>query len=213
MQYELIFLKLLTEYWQAARAEWDRSGGNIPKNPLALTPGHPPKEFEEVVLEFLDDYFRRVPEPEPDPIPGMTWPKGPVWVFPPKVVHVPVTIRAKSMPGREFVGLAEIIAQEAYEEDGKAALSRWIKLRDIWLKQGLLIDTAKNLTGLAQAAKPARPPKPEKGADLTLWFDWYHASLAAGYAVILKEIAYETGYHEGTIKQKHILYKKEKGLK
>jgi hypothetical protein len=125
MQDNLVFLKPLIEYWQVAHAEWLRFGGDIHTNPLALSPDHPPKEFEEVVLEFLDDYFRRSPAPEPDPIPGITWPKGPVWAFPPEEIHVPVTVRAQSRPDGKSVKLTVDIGKEAYEEFGKLAYERW----------------------------------------------------------------------------------------
>ena len=71
---------------------------------------------------------------------------------------MPVTVRARSMPNGKFVGLTEIIEQEAYKEHGQAALARWIKLQTSWRKDKLLIDPlaqyqAKKERGIQEGTK------------------------------------------------------------
>ena len=61
---------------------------------------------------------------------------------------------------------------------------------------------------------PQKPEKPREGAikgNIDHWFDWYHDCIRAGYKVTLDEIAEETGYVYGTVKNKHSLYLRERG--
>jgi hypothetical protein len=215
---DFYFRGTLVQYWQVVYAEWARySYGDIhARSPLAIShpfKDRPPMEFEEVVLEFLDDYFRRPPEPEPDPIPGIIYPTLPTFVFPLKVSHVPVTVRAESAPNGNLVGLTVIIEKEAYKEFGQSALSRWNEVQNNWQQKGLLISPAAYIAKLAQMGmKPEQLPKPQSGADLDVYFDLFHQKKKDGKKYTLKQIAEETGYEYPYVRQLHSKYLKKMGL-
>lgn len=52
-------------------------------------------------------------------------------------------------------------------------------------------------------SKPEPPPKPAKGKGLDAWFKWYHDMRNDGLRCTLKDVAKETGYTEGYLKQEH----------
>lgn len=117
MPQEFIFRGSLVQYWKLIYAEWHRSFGSDThaRNPLRMShtlKDHPPREFEEVVLEFLDEQFRL----------GV------------------VTVNAESVSDGKLVRLIVHIEREAYEESGKSALSRWNKIKSAWQRNGWLMD-------------------------------------------------------------------------
>ena len=57
--------------------------------------------------------------------------------------------------------------------------------------------------------KPEPPAKPEKGASLDAWFDYYHAMKNIGYQYTLRDVAKEVGYSYGYIRQQHANYSAE----
>ncbi len=182
---DFYFRGTLVEYWQAVHAEWCQYSHGFPhaRCPMAIShpfKDHPPAEYEEVTLEFLDDCFSRAPRPRPVSVPGVTRAKPPTFVFPPDPDPVPVTVRAASSSDGTLVSLTVHIGKAAHEEFGKSALSKWIELKNTWLYKGWLLDP------LAHIAKPEKPSQPETTSNLYLWLDWYHSMLAAVYYYTLK---------------------------
>ena len=215
MQYELIFLRSLIEYWRIVRAEWYRySRGDIhARSPLEIShplKDRPPKEFEEVVLQFLDDYFRREPKPQQVSASGVTLPQYPKFAFPPRVFHVPVTVRAESGSHGTLVKLTVRIEKEAYAEFGKAALSRWNKIKSAWQRKGWLTDPLAQIQ--QRVVKRKKPAKPKIGSHLNLWFDYYHNMRAAQFNYTFKDLSRDSGHTAGHLANIHGNYKKERGL-
>lgn len=182
--YELVFLKSLIQYWKVVHAEWQRPSRKDPlaQEPFRLSHHQPPREFEEVTIEFLDGQRRL----------GL------------------VTVDALSGADGRSTKLLVHIGREAHEEPGQLALSQWNKLKSAWKRKGWLMDPLAQIQ--PRMTKPKKPAKPKSGRRLDLWFGWYHAMRDSGYRCILEEIAQETGYTPGTIKQKHAIYVREKGL-
>ena len=114
MLYELIFRGSLVQYWNKIRAEWQRPSrkGPLAQEPFRLSHPHPPEEFEEVTIEFLDEQYRL----------GL------------------VTVDALSGADGKSVKLIVHIEREAYKESGKSALSKWNKMKSAWERKGWLID-------------------------------------------------------------------------
>lgn len=98
MQYDLIFRGSLIQYWEKIHAEWQRPSRKDPlaPEPFRLSHDSPPQEYEEVVVEFLDQAHRL----------GL------------------VTVDALSGSDGKTVKLIVHIEREAYEESGKSALSQ-----------------------------------------------------------------------------------------
>ncbi|MBL0344434.1 hypothetical protein [Candidatus Villigracilis affinis] len=110
MQYELIFRGSLVQYWQAIHTGWQRA---IRKNsqgqePFRLSHARPPREYEELTIEFLDDNRRRSL----------------------------ITVDALSGADGNFVKLIVHIEREAYENNAGSALAKWNKLKGTWERKG-----------------------------------------------------------------------------
>lgn len=60
--------------------------------------------------------------------------------------------------------------------------------------------------------KPSQPAKPERGSNIDVWFDWYHAMNAAGYKMTFPRLAEESGYSKNTFKAEHKRYKISRGI-
>jgi hypothetical protein len=114
MQYELIFCGSLVQYWKVVYAEWQRPSRKdlLAQEPFRLSHTHPPKEFEEVTIEFLGEERRL----------GL------------------VTVDALSGSDGKSVKLIVHIEPEAYETKGEFALTKWNKLKSAWKRRDLLID-------------------------------------------------------------------------
>ncbi len=92
---DFYFRSTLLEFWQVAYAEWLNytHGDAHAATPLKIShpfKDHPPVDFEEVTLEFLDDNLRYLP-PKPHPTPGVTYTKFATFPLQPEF-HVPVTV-------------------------------------------------------------------------------------------------------------------------
>lgn len=114
MQYELIFRGTLLQYWKKIRAEWQNPSRKDPlvQKPFRLSHPQPPREFEEVTIEFLDEQHRL----------GL------------------VTVDALSGAAGKSTKLIVHIEQEAYEKDGETALTKWNKIKSAWIRKDWLID-------------------------------------------------------------------------
>lgn len=67
--------------------------------------------------------------------------------------------------------------------------------------------------GLARPSPPPKPNKLDDGGTLDDWFDWYHDMKGAGFRCTLRDIAKETGYSYGHVKNKHMNYTAEHDIK
>ena len=182
--YELIFRRSLIQYWKVVHAEWQHPSrkDSLAQEPFRLSHPHPPKEFEEVTIEFLDQQRRL----------GL------------------VTVDALSGSDGKFVKLIVHIEREAYEESDKSALSKWNKIKSAWERKGWLRDPLAQVQ--LRVVKPNKPAKPKCGSHLNLWFDYYHEMHAAGFKYTFYDIAAETSYNAGHLANLHGNYKKERGL-
>ena len=96
--------------------------------------------------------------------------------------------------------------ENTFQEPGKSAIEIWKQVENAMRARGHLPEP------MAVPQRPASPQKPASDSNLITWFDWYHASNQAGFKVHLEDIARETGYAYGTVRQKHSAYAKERGL-
>lgn len=184
MQYELIFRGSLVQYWKVIYAEWQRPSRQDPlaHKPFRLSHLKLPEEFEEVTIEFLDEQHRL----------GL------------------VTVDALSGADGKSVKLIVHRGREAYEEHGESALRKWNKLKNAWERKGWLIDPLAQIQ--QHVVKPEKPAMPEHGSHLNLWFDWFHNMQTSGLKCTLQDIARETGYSYGRIRQLHSMYAKANGV-
>ncbi len=53
------------------------------------------------------------------------------------------------------------------------------------------------------------PKMKKEGGTLFEWFEWYHATLKAGFKCTLKEVANESHYSYGYVKLEHAKYAHE----
>jgi len=114
---------------------------------------------------------------------------------------------------------------EIHRGAGSAPLLEWEQqqLRDLLQEQertkteldmilrAELQETTQRLAELeAMILKPPRPPRPTKGNPATLapWFEYYHALDAGGFKYTLGNLAADTGYYPGYIKQLHAQWKR-----
>jgi len=118
-----------------------------------------------------------------------------------------ITVEAEPVPGdaREF-SIFIHAHENTFHEPAKSAIQTWKQIEQTMRARGHLI--------LPDAAplKPSMPPKPSRNSSLHAWFDWYHAAKVAGFKVSLAQVAQETGYQYGTVRQRHSAYANERGL-
>jgi hypothetical protein len=178
MQYELVFRGSLVQYWHAVHAEWLRSIRKYsdPNGAFRLSHAVPPQPYEEVTIEFMDSHNRL----------GL------------------VTVDALSGSNGNLVKLIVHIEREAYQETAQIALKKWERLKNSWLRKGRLFDPLVQPQGTN--IKPAKIPRPKQGSSMDAWFDWFHNMQALGIRCTLKEIAQETGYSYGRVRQLHAVY-------
>jgi len=182
MQYELIFRGSLIQYWEKIRVELEHLFPNDQPGQASFNISHslPPGEFDRMTIELLDKEHK----------------------------HEVVVLIAESGANGYTVKLTVFIEQEASEKSGESTLLKWNNLKDAWLAKGLLIDPLAKPQKIA--AKPEKPAKPERGARLDPWFDWYHEMQANGFKVTLEEIANEVGLSCEYVRRLHMIYKNER---
>ncbi|MBK5279822.1 MAG: hypothetical protein JJE09_13265 [Bacteroidia bacterium] len=59
--------------------------------------------------------------------------------------------------------------------------------------------------------KPKKPEMPEKRSGLDNWYRYYHACKGGGWNITLENIAQESGYTPGYIRNNHAAYKRKQG--
>lgn len=121
--------------------------------------------------------------------------------------HSLISVEAEPKPGdpRQFTIFVHA-HENTFQEPGKSVIEIWKQVENAMRARGYL-DNPK-----AVPQKPVISSTPASGSDLNTWFDWYHASNQAGFKVHLEDIARETRYAYGTVRQKHAAYAKERGL-
>ena len=118
-----------------------------------------------------------------------------------------ISVEAEPKPGDPQQLTIFIHAHEnTFQEPGKSAIQIWKQIEQTMRARGHLPDPQ------AVPQMPVAPLKPASGSRLDAWFDWYHARRNAGLKTTLEDVALETGYTVGTIKQLHAAYAKERGL-
>lgn len=135
MQYELIFRGSLVQYWQTIHTGGARRPQKFTRpGTIQAVDARPPRKYEELTIEFLDDNRRRSL----------------------------ITVDALSGADGNFVKLIVHIEREAYENNAGSALAKWNKLKGAWEKKGWLFDPLARIQ--QRVAKPKSPAKPKHGS-------------------------------------------------
>ena len=116
-----------------------------------------------------------------------------------------VSVTAASVLDADLVKLEVNIHVGPLKRYGDSVLQGWESLKARLVGRGLLI----NPHVLLGAMSPI-PPQPGGGADLTVYFDFYHRERAEGRKCTLKEIAERAGYGYSYVRQLHARYLKER---
>lgn len=115
-----------------------------------------------------------------------------------------VSVTAASVLDADLVKLEVNIHVGPLKRYGDSVLQGWESLKAHLVGRGLLI----NPHVLLGAMSPI-PPQPGGGADLTVYFDFYHRERAEGRKCTLKEIAERAGYGYSYVRQLHARYLKD----
>jgi hypothetical protein len=193
MQHEFIFRGSFVQYWKVIFAQWKRTSASIAEPPfeisapsLSLPPfaEYVPKENETLVIAFYDEKHWEI-----------------------------VAVFADAVIGKNIVKLTVFYNDEAFEKRGESAYAKWLEIQNAWLEKGWLINPAAYIAEIGQLEiRPEQLPKPKTGADLTVFFNRHHQKKKTGQKSTLKQIAEETQFTYGYVRQLYSKYLKERGL-
>ncbi len=182
---DFYFRGTLAQYWKAIYAEYQRLFSIDEKEPFEFTS---PDPKTSPLAEYTPKYY--------DFVEILFW----------EAEHRDfiVSVKADSVLDSDLVNLYVSIYVTPLKQYGEFNLSTWKAVERSLEKQGLLIRPTVDLA--------AKPSKPQSGADLDVYFGWYHQYKKEGKKYTLKQIAAETGYNYNYVRELHSEYKKKQGL-
>ncbi len=178
----------LTQYWNVIYAEYQRLFLVDGREPFEFTSPDPKTsplaEYAPKHYDFVEILFWEAEHRD--------------WI---------VSVKADSVLDSDLVNLYVNIDVDPLKMYGKSSLSTWKAVQASLEQQGLLIHPTAHLV-----AQSPKPPKPQSGADLKVFFDRHHQKKAAGQKSTIKQIAEEAGFGYAYVRQLHSQYLEEQGL-
>lgn len=205
---DFYFPGTLAQYWKAIYAEYTRLTAILGDEPFCIMVAgelkfplseYEPTIMDTVIIQFADTENKNVGANCPTPL-----------KFYGKCI---VRVKASTVLGAEQVGLDVDIYVDALKKSDGSVYARWLEIQNTWLEKQVLINPHAYLVELAQLEpKHKALSKPQSGADLDAYFDLRQQRIKSGQKYTLAEIAAQSGFADGYVRQLHSAYLQKRGL-